>query len=281
MNSNSIALEEIEKMRDHLFLAESTYPHLKKLMKLREELEKNTQKIHKQISQKLYLNPISETHQLKLDLKQLNQEIATIDYKLDEWEDLDQKTLQCMRKNLFHSIWERFPNQFESEKQLWQKFSSASSIKTKVLQTQNFLQEIIEIMQVIKNARSKVKNKGIFSYIFGVSPNIIIERNLLHMHDLINLNQESIKEICQLEERKHFIQVFQRIFQTISQLSQECKKTWGFSHIDTTIMNCNKEILDHAEELKKLASENNCQINLLEKQLNEWLNDVNLGNVIN
>jgi|GEM_PF-4422995 len=274
MNLDQIKLTEIKKKKDYLFLAESIHPHLKKLLRQREELEKNIQEIQHQISTGFYHSSWQDPNPLDSDLKTLKQEIKKIDLILDEWDEPDEGRLVLMRENLFEEIWEQFSEQFEEQKATWNELKFLAFFEKKINPLQDFLDELTQILQGIRETRINMKGKGALSYIFGTSPNAIIEKYLLFAHELILKNLEPLKQISRHNLKHSEVNIFKKIYQTGNELKDECKKIWGFRHIDITIASHERALLNLSAQLKNLSKEIKEKGDDLRKDLDEWLNQI-------
>ncbi len=268
---------EIEKKRDYFFLAQSFYPHLQQLKQQRNELEKQILDIKTQLSRKIFSGVTPQCldfQELKEKLKKIQIDIKSIDHVMDEWNDLDESQLIAMRDDLFIEIWENFPDQFREQKNLWNELVIYQKIDQEINLHQQFLTDLTYILRNIRDTRVKMKGKGLLSYIFGTSPNAIIEKHLLFAHDLI-LTKQNLFENNPIQSHSYsYDDLIIKVQKVTNELKSECKKIWNFTHIDITIANCEKNILNTLDEINQFKQATETRLSEFNDALDEWLKNI-------
>jgi len=268
---------KIQRRSEDFLLAEETYPYLKQIAAQREALEIKILNLQSKMVTYKYStgeHHLKSLNQLQADLKVHHQQIRKIDHELDQWDELNEESLQKIRRALFLEIWNSFPQHFIEQETIWYQLEQKISFNRQFTPIQSFLEELLHVLKSVRETRIKMQGKGILSYIFGTSPNAIIEKYLLFAHDLILNHLQLIKELKQNAISKPIHLQLEEIYQVVEQLKDDCKKTWGFRHIDQTIAThedqlsvLNSQIIEYAKKIQN-------EISYLNKELDNWLKEL-------
>lgn len=228
--------DEIHKKCDELRLAEQAWKERPLLLAQRDQLE-----------EKILL--------IKSNHKPLKNEMRRIDALLDESEDLTEEKLNEMRESFF--------NEHEEAKVCWQELKQCKCLATEIGKAERIVRTVLEVLRIVIKTRSEIKGKGLLRYIFGVSPNMIIERHLLYAGDFIKQNLPDLGNGLGSDLEP----LFEHVHIQLVELMNHCKKVWGFQHIDTAISNAEKEFTLISELLENHAKMNREEIQELEERL--------------
>lgn len=253
---------EISKKFNELMGAEQAFQNQDFLLSQREALEDKIDTAKQAIK--------SYDHQSGA-LKEFKQELRRIDAILDEWEDLTALDLYTMRERLLNDIWENYPDEYEEQKQQWNELKTCFVLEIELFKTLDIVRPIQDILETILHTRSKIKGKGLLSYIFGISPNAIIERHLTHAGEFIRVKIPDLERSLQETEGLALYPLFRHVYNALSELSTHCTKVWGFRHIDTSIASSKKELAEKSEIMEQQLTEVRMKKDLLMKALNEWM----------
>lgn len=278
MDLNKIEFFDLEKKRAYLFQAEEAYKILPQLKTQRDEIERKILDAQKQIEKEFYQTSkkasFSFLEELKGRLSHLNQEMKILDFTLDKWDDLNEYQLHILREELFLGIWKNFPNQYEENKLQWYALKTDLILNAEIKKVRKIVDQLSEVLQIIMEARASIKGRGIFSYIFGISPNTVIERHLLLAHEIITKAEPELKHAMHQSRNTDLYVTFQTISEVTDQLKDQCKTVWGFRHIDTTIAKAEKDITQLAIKLKNKQKAILNRADELKNQLDEWLKSI-------
>lgn len=269
----------LEEKRKQYLLAKQTLPLFIELSQKRLELENKKTALQKKREQFSFYQPnsLQKRAELKAFLKCLNQEISHLDHQLDQIEEIDEEGVKKMEKELLQQLCLHYSNEYQKQNHSWQALQLTSLIKEELNQLCTFIQEMIMHLNVIKEARLLIKKRGLFSYVFGASPNLIIEKQLLMMADLIS--KQSVL-LTSLEDKKS---VYSSIFsfdlfqQTLQNLKVECVKSWGFSHLEQKIFPYEQQLHHFWEKISLLIEQLENDIEKNQQLLSQWLIDLKLA----
>lgn len=273
-------LSDLAIKRNHLFSAEQFYKHQAELLAKRDELEEKILTVKTNLDKIYFLlnkheNPDPTNHQkleqLQRDLSHLKQEMQTIDSLLDEWEDLSENQLIFMLEELLNEIWNFYPNQYSAQILQWKELKTLFIQEAEIKKIRKLVDHLLEILHIVIQERSNIKGRGLLRYIFGVSPNAVIERHLFYAHDMILNALPDLKQAIHRSSQTPCQSIFQAIFDEFNRLKDHCKAVWGFRHIDRVISTSEKRISLFSKELQekdKAAQKRAAELN---KELHNWL----------
>ena len=200
------------------------------ILRLEEEMEKFAFRIHQEKNRSDHLlNKFNKKKEILLRLKQDQQRI---DHLLDTIEHLTEEGLEKQRTSLLEALWQFYPERRNTQEALWREMKSLEEQEKELKAIEQLLQRLCEQFEKVIQTRKSIKGRGIFNYIIGTSPNLIIERQLLAAHDLIHATLPLI--LRTLEQRDKNLQpLFQEIYHVLENLETPCKSSWSFRHIDT------------------------------------------------
>jgi hypothetical protein len=268
----------IAEKRDHLFSAESFYRDFASIESTRIQLENEIAHTKSELDalQFQFNDPHHNLFKKDLDQKRmklnaLKKEMQLLDIRWDEWEDLTEKQLYCMREELLNDIWALHPNQFELKKHQWNEFKTNLILSEEINKVQNLLQKLHHMLQTILMARSSVKGLGLWRYVLGISPNALIEKYLFAAHHYIESIEDELKKSINHSPSTPVQSLFQEIDGLLENLKKHCQSVWGFRHIDTLISNAEKNLTLQSASLQKYYAEHVSNAKELKNLLDEWL----------
>lgn len=282
MDLNKNTLSSIANKRDRLFSAEHFHQNFTILAAKRAEFEDEiTQsiaeidKLHYRLSKNEGNNNDEKAlEEQKRKLFGLKKEMQFLDVIWDEWDDLTEPQLYNMREELFNEIWKLYPNQYDEQKKQWKELQNSLIQISEINKVQNLLLQLQEILLIILQTRAGVKGSGILRYVFGASPNAVIERHLFAAHDYILSIEQELKHGIQQCKSPPLQSLFQEIYNHLDNLKSHCKSVWGFRHIDTKIAESEKKLATTFELLQNYYSDYQLKAIELKKNLDDWLLEI-------
>jgi hypothetical protein len=271
--------EKLRKIKQELRLANQTAVVTKVLNEKRDkldqqltsmiaELEADMLRIYQQKSKEPQL--LTEFNRKKIALNELKKHKQELDDKLDEYDSFSSDIFLELREELISTLLECFP----SQKPIYQKLEKfcQESKKTHqiLLQLVNIVEKIAQYLDKIIKERAAIKQRGIFSYLWGHNSNLIISASLKEAEKeaksaLSFLSQPAIKE--KIEENK----LYAEINVVLKDVLLAERKRWGFKSIDPNIHLLNQEIKKQLDSLKKSEEHYQLKLETDFQALQKWI----------
>lgn len=237
-----LKLDEWTKEFNRIKEAETAHLYFNAFLDKRESLDKQLSSLESEILS----TKKSDTKQenLKNSLKTLKKERQLLDASLDEWDDLMELNPDALYAKLIDSI----PLESLESRQLtdtWENYQlilSQINAQNRLLET---CSQIGESLKKLVSTRESIRGKGIWRYVFGVSPNAVIERQMVFMVETCQIRLKAF------EAESSTCKLTHRLSALLENLAFVCKKTWDFKLIDTRI----KPILEELELLDNSLKE--------------------------
>lgn len=287
MNSDLILIDWLKK-REALQSAEHSFRHRQEWLQKREELELKIESLQHKIDQSFYQKyQTTQIQDKNTHLKSFEEErkqllewkraLIQIDRILDLSEDSTEDILHQQRFKLLQSLWEIFPQKKEEQEKNWKEWNHLKIIELELLGIDKLIESILEHLEIALKARQSIRGKGILNYIFGMSPNFIIERQLIEIQSLIKNSQHLFEKMLG-QQTEHFLQSFlQKFVSWLEELKKSCSQSWSFRHIDTLYFETKSPLLQFRNQLETLREELQKKNLELEEEIHHWINDVQGG----
>lgn len=214
-------------------------------------------------------------------LADLKKELKSLDFIWDEWEDLSENRLAEMYESLLNDIWNEYPDQYDLQKQHWIEFKKRQIQTSEINHIQDSLLELLHILQTIIKARASVKGIGVLRYIFGQSPNMVIEAHLHAAHNFIEIFKKELKTSMQKHSNHRTNIQWEELSKQLASLQDHCKTIWNFRHIDNTISESERKLASMLEFLRNHNEENRQEMIKIKKSLEVWLGEVGCDETYN
>lgn len=260
----------IARQRDRLFSAEQFFADFSNLENKRIQLEEKISKLSTEI-EKMAFFPEKNLEEEKQQLRLLKKEMQSIDIIWNEWEDLSEKELYGMRDSLFDIISQLYPNQYFLELEQWSIFKEGLIHQHQLKKIQSSLQQLHDRLKTVLKARAGVQGFGILKYIFGISPNLLIENQLQTIANFITSFEKELKSAILNCSHIFLTEIYAEIYKEIENLKIHCKSVWGFRHIDTVIAEYEKIIGMRCERLQTCHQEYEDHLIELKNKMDNWL----------
>jgi hypothetical protein len=282
MNSFPPSLADLLKQRQDLEIAEQAFKNRQQLSQKRELLEEAISNLQKEIEENFrqFYNNLREedAHFQNLlskkqhDLRQLKQTQSQLDHLLDETEDLTEESLERQFAQLLFAMWQLYPTQRAEQEAKWQELNNLRLLEVEVLGVKQLLHHLSEQLHTAIQARQSIKGRGIFNYIFGISPNMIIERQFLGAHAGILKVQPLLQKIMQQSPENSPLHLLAReILVWSDHLKPSCQAPWSFRHIDTIFSKAYHTLLQLLERLQLQEENLHKRIEILNAEIRSWI----------
>jgi hypothetical protein len=293
MNSCKLSVSDLIKQRNNLENAEEILKNRHTLIQKREALEKFILKMLDEMDKDLHrFHKDKKTNDRKTDdeadhllqckidekknaLRQLKQAQNKVDEELDQTEDLTEESLEQQRNELIFAMWELYPSRRNEQETKWRKMNALALLDIELKGVEELLQRLSEKLGTAIQARQSIKGRGILNYIFGTSPNIIIEKQLLGSHALIQTTTPLLeKMIEQSRENGQLQRLFQEIYTWLETLKAPCHSTWSFRHIDTIFAEAFQTLEGFRQQLEIERDQVVKQMNQIQEEVRGWLHEL-------
>lgn len=270
--------------RQELEQAEYAFQNQEKWLKIRKEIEQAILLLTNEIEQEFHLLHQTGKFEKERDgqfqenidkkrqtLRQLKKEQHQVDLWLDQTEDLSENQLHQLRIQLLYSLWELYPAKREEQEKIWKRGNDLKILELELVGIERILVQISSLLSIAKQTRMSIKGKGIFSYIFGLSPNFIIEKQLLEITTLISQTDPLFQKIFGLEQSIPLQHYFKELHAWLEKLQKNCAKSWSFKHLDILFSETEKEWISYTERLQHLKNQLNLEVKQLNEEFRSWL----------
>lgn len=244
------------------------------ILKLKEEINKNFYQCHQTgtFDEETTLHFQHVLEEKNQQLRQLQKSQFQIDELLDQAEDITEESLYQQRFQLLHSLWQLYPEKREEQEFKWKEWNQLRILEVELLKTEKILERIVEHLSIAIRARQSIKGRGILNYIFGLSPNIVIERQLLGIHTLI-LNSVPLfeKSLHSYLHHQSFYTLLQDVFTLFEHLKNASNKPWSFRHLDNLFSETKPPLQHLIQRSKQQKEQTSLQIQKLNEEIQEWI----------
>lgn len=277
---------EIDRLRIELIEAKSARSRWISLIDKREILEAKIENLEHEIeNQILTLHQRQVTHpdsvktlfeeveNKKNLLKELKDKRQELDKLLDILEMNTEDFILGLQNHLIDKILEDHPNQKVSLDHITLSLNN-SKVKQKAMDSAiQIFERLEEHLRQALETRNDIKRRGIFSYIFGPSPNWVITNQLHAAEALISAALAKMNEVSITAGfSEGLLRDYNESLAFLEELQAHCKKRWGFRHIDSIITIGMKDLQTHLARLKAHQKEIQASIELYQAKLEDWLN---------
>lgn len=246
--------EELFQLKARWKEIETASAKLKSLLVKREELEETLQNLSKDKHEK--------------EIKLLKSKKIELDHYIDLLESSEEESPLNLKERLTEKILVLHPDQLP----FYSGLAAESAFMKKTMQViQVYSDKLIEIrdhLQSIIEIRLRIRRLGIFSYIFGASPNHMIAQHLESIHRLI---QQTPPETL-LQDRP----LYQQSQNTLIELSEHCLQRWGFHKIETCFQDYKEKISGLILEWESVKAQQKLEMTALGGKLNAWIEEMTL-----
>lgn len=283
MNFSPLSPAHLTQQRQALKRAENAFKNQKQWLQERDEIEKNIFQLQQTIEQDFYkkyqrgklddttsdefLHTLEKKRYQILQLKKAQQQI---DEQLDQTDNLSEEILNQQRFQLLHLIWQLYPEKRAEQEAKWQEWNYLRILEIEIFGIEKILDRLEEHLKVAIQTRQSIKGKGILNYIFGLSPNCIIEKQLMEMQRLIINIFALLEKAFQHHLASSLKLLLKNLATWLEQLKTTCGKSWSFRHLDAlfakTLPVLNQFFYDLRQQQQQLAS----RIQMLDQEILDW-----------
>ena len=285
MNSFKLSLSDLIKQRTELENAEQALKNRQLLIHKRESLEKAIVNLQEEIEEDfhqfhnkgktegeaypLFQNTLCEKQK---HLRQLKQAEGKLDELLDQTEDMTHESLEQQRNQLIFAIWQLYPSQRKEQEAKWKEINHLRILDIELHGVEELHHRLFEHLSRAIQVRQSIKGRGILNYIFGTSPNMIIEQQLLGAHTLIvNTLPLLQKMIHESREKTPLHLLSQEIYAWLERLKTSCHSPWSFRHIDTIFSEAHGSVQKFLNQLKIEHDKLLQRIDVIKKEMEGWV----------
>lgn len=213
----------------------------------------------------------NEFNQKKESLKRLKNEQHQLDEWLDHVEDLTEDDLIQCRLQLLQSIWQEYPLLRDEQETKWNRLKQLTLIELELAGIGKILERIRGHIQIAIQARESIKGIGILNYIFGTSPNVVIEKQLKEIDNLANDSAPFFQRILKNELTEPLRLMIVELLQWLNELKKKCQQSWNFKFIDKLFNEVKSRLAYFEQEMTSCKNQITLEINHLNKEMNQWL----------
>ncbi len=202
---------------------------------------------------------------------QLKQERIRVDELLDQIDDLTEESVELQRTQLLHSLWQLYPAKREQQEIQWEEWNHLQILELELRGIEQILENLYEHLNKATQVRQSIKGKGLLNYIFGLSPNLAIDRQLREICTLILTALPFIDNVlCQRSPPT--LQLFLQDLSTwLEQLKEACHKSWSFRHLDSLFGETNSKLKLFFERFKQHQMQLIEHIQRLDENIRSWI----------
>lgn len=208
---------------------------------------------------------------MRQEIQKLKQSQFKIDQILDQIEDITEEFLVQQQQRLFQSLWQIYPHLREDQEAAWEEWNQSELLEAQIIGIENLLAQITEHLHIAIQARRSIKGRGLFNYIFGMSPNFVIERQLFGIHALIANAEPHIANILQQDSSKAVAEFLRHLLPWIEELKITCRKSWSFRHLDLFFAKTEPFLGKFMDEAKHLHEQAVLRRHSLSEEIRSWL----------
>lgn len=282
MNFSYFSFSDLFQQRQALEKAELAFKNQKQWIQKREEIEKTMLQLQEEMEHDFYqrhqrdeLEEAIPHFQMTLEEKrnrlfQLREELFQIDEWLDQTEDLTEESLNQQRSQLLHAMWQLYPEKRATQEAKWKEWNHLRVLEIELLGIEKMLERLSEHLNIAIQARQSIKGRGILNYIFGLSPNMVIEKQLFGIHALI-LSSLPLFEKILYQNLHPSPKLLQDLLVWLEQLKNTCYKPWSFRHLDTLFSETQPILKQFLVSLREQQHQAALRIQTLNQEIQEWI----------
>jgi hypothetical protein len=193
-----------------------------------------------------------------------------LDHALDEVEEVSLESVNQAKLSLIATIIEKYPEERLRINNLQEEISTREELAVEYQKMEDILQEASASIESVLTTRQTVKRKGIFSFLFGKNPNVIITSHIYRIRELIKQDLPKI-EILAGKTKGEQYELYGEVIVLFSHLKTECSKRWNYKRIDTTFIKARESIRELEMSFTKLKDESKRELKEKETELEDWL----------
>lgn len=267
---------DIALLKERLFELQRLYESHQQLLSLREELDRQIEKLKKEKPLLLHRSASIERRSQQIQeketlIRQLKQKRQQVDRLLDQSEEITEEDLEKNREYLIQAILYFHPEEREEEESRNVQFLQMSGMEKKIIFLLPPLVELRERLTHALQIRHSIRGRGLLQYIVGISPNLLIEKDFKEgerlLQALLPHLQDDLKEVDDLEMKN----LYQQLIRLGERLLHELRMRWGFRHLDTFFKRSHEEISLYTLQMEEKLSAVQEKKKRLEQQMKDWL----------
>ncbi|PJD95961.1 MAG: hypothetical protein CK425_07390 [Parachlamydia sp.] len=278
--------QNIKKMKEELALLHLSQAQKSLLNNRRDELEALINRMQDEkdaLEKSRYAQNLDEFDIVASLTKQLNQKqhalsemkakFREIDHLLDQCEEQTKEMLLKKEADLALLIIEKYPAEKLAYEDLQKGLKYAQLSQEEIQNLIKLHNHLLDLLQKIFEIRIKVRRQGIFSYVFGRSPNIQISQYLEALSKVANNALDSLEHYsARLGEDERVSLVYAKIRTNLIDLQVLCKQTWNFKKIDDVMTTLQQTLSEGLERLEKVSQELEQEGAEIQRTIQTWIN---------
>lgn len=241
------ASPEIQRLKKELHKAETAHAHWHALMPERESLQEIIQQMQNQIEEakaSFYKQSIENQHDISdfekevekqcLLLSRTKKKKQEIDHLLDVLEEGSEEKIQSLRKQLIEAILSHHQDQEPVYAKMEKEQARIALLLSELHETIQICAGLQQMLEIIHITRQSVKKQGVFRYLIGKNPNVLIGQQLQDADQLCEMALPLLeKHHASKSKQESLSALYKEIKSFLLELRKHCKKRWGFKTIDT------------------------------------------------
>lgn len=248
------------------------------LQKKREELEvflADAQRNSEQALLKAHQKEIAELHKKAKDYEILSKELfhklTLLDREIDLWEEAEEEDVEHLQNELANAILKTHPDQkeifdaFKNNQRKWQ------TLETQNKRIQMLLTNLEHLIDTIHEARKRVKRQGLFSYIFGSSPNLMIAKCMQGILTVLAEEKKAVLASNHDFKDTEMQKTMQELYEYTLDLEKDCQKRWGYKQLDQVIEKNYLKIQEFKTRFNQIQNKLTNRSEEINKELQDWL----------
>lgn len=278
--------QNIKKMKEELALLRLSQAQKNLLNSRRDELETLIDRMQEEkdaLEKRRYAQNLDEfdvvarlTEQLNHKqhaLSEMKTKLREIDHLLDQCEEQTKETLLKKEADLALLIIEKYPTEKLAYEDLQKGLKYAQLSQEEIQNLIKLHNHLLDLLQKIFEIRIKVRRQGIFSYVFGRSPNMQISQYLEALSKVASNAIDSLEHYStRLGEDERVSLVYAKIRSNLIDLQVLCKQTWNFKKIDDVMTTLQQTLSEGLERLEKVSLELKQEEAEIQRTIQNWIN---------
>lgn len=261
---------DLTRKKQELETIELAFHNYQQWMKKREVLDKAILELQEGMAHAIYQPPKPEKQKKLQQLKQAQHEL---DQLIDQIEHLTEINLEQYQMQFFQEMWELYPDRRSGQEMRWKEKSELETLEREMEEIEKILLRLLQHLQTIIQTRQSIKKRGIFSYIFGISPNAIIGQQLMHISTLIQTTLPLLSKLSHQNQQPSFKVLVNEIYPWLENLTIACHSTWSFHRIDTVFLKAHATLQHYFHCLKEEQGEIVKQIETIKQSIQKWIKE--------
>lgn len=273
--------DDIIRLRTEFKKAEQLYQSHTHLINQREECEKLIDRLQQEAEIDPYHlsqdQPEKDDPQARIrqqQLRELKRQKQEIDLLLDESEDLTAEDLNLKHQTLLSCIWTVFPSYQQEWENKWKDYQSSLALEERFLDLEQFTKDLGNHLYHAIQHRQTIKGMGLLNYIFGTSPNLVIEKQLVACHQAIQRFLPILQALIQQTAGMDHQAILKNLLPLLEQLKKQCQTPWSFKHLDTVFSDAHKQLVHFDQVIAQHLAQLQHHSKELKQQLNDWLQQI-------